>query len=67
MGDRGISAEDRLAQFSFMSLLNREASWAEISEEIDSGEELESRRLPAPITLRQAFGNCPPFSDMVFR
>ena len=47
-----LTAEERLAQFSFLSLTEREVLWAEIAQELDRSDDLELRRLPAPITLR---------------
>ncbi len=46
------TAEQRLEQFFLLPLVEREASWAEISEELERNAELEARKRPAPVTLQ---------------
>lgn len=50
-----MAAEDRLAQILLQPLFAREATWAEIADEITDEEELESRQRPAPLTLRSSW------------
>jgi hypothetical protein len=54
-----LAAEDRLAQILLQPLFAREATWAEIVDELDQSDELESRRRPAPRTLQSVFTSAP--------
>jgi len=50
--ETGMTAEERLAQLFLLSLVAREATWAEIADELTARDDLESRWRPAPVTLK---------------